>query len=108
MLSIKDIVELAKAGYKVADVKELLDLSKVETDIKEDSSIVADEKIDTISVTTSEIEDDKPEIDYKKLYEDTKKELETAQKKNINKDISNTEDDISDTDILTNLFKEFM
>lgn len=118
MLTIKDIVDLAKAGYKPADVKELIEISKSNSDMSsegdpegspENPSKDIDTFIpDTPTTTGSPEEDKKEEPDYKALYETTKIELDKAQKMNVRADISSAEDNKSDTDILKDLFKEFM
>lgn len=117
MMTIGDIVALAKAGYKPADVKELIEMTKeeekqVETnaDASESandnpSSEPAAEVSPSASAAPDETEDDK---DYKSLYEQAKKDLATAQKENVTKDISSAEDNQSDADIIKDLIKEFM
>ena len=124
MITIKDIVELAKAGYKPNEVKELIELSKTEendTPSISGSSDTAGE-INTPSNNvqystpnpsfTGEIspaaEPDKPETDYKALYEASQLELKEAQKANIKRDISSADDNKSDEDILKDLIKEFI
>ena len=125
MITIKDIVELAKAGYKVNEVKELIELSKSE-EIKEtdtsETSGSSDTAGETIPLTstestpnpsfTSEVspaeEPEKPETDYKALYEASQIELKEAQKANIKRDISSADDNKSDEDILKDLIKEFI
>lgn len=117
MLTIKDIVDLAKAGYKPADVKELIEISKSNSDMSsegdpegspENPSKDIDASIPVTPVKGSPEEDKQEEPDYKALYETTKIELDKAQKMNVRADISSAEDDKSDTDILKDLFKEFM
>ena len=114
MMTIGDIVALAKAGYKPADVKELIEMTKEEEkkDIadtsnaaNDDSSEPAAEVSPLASAVPDETEDD---TDYKALYEQAKKDLATAQKENANKDISSAEDNQSDADIIKDLIKEFM
>lgn len=93
-LSIKDIVELAKAGYKVSEVKELMSLGEMaasETKTEEPpagSGAISEPKPDTgeAKVPTENAQPEKPEnsIDYKLLYEQTKADLDKAQKANIN------------------------
>ena len=114
MLTIKDIVELAKAGYKPAEVKELLELSKSEDnkEVPEDNKEAPEDKKEEPKekkeVPEDKKEDEDKDIDYKSLYESTKKELDKAQKENRKKDISSDEDNKTDEDILKDLFKEFM
>jgi len=113
MMTIGDIVALAKAGYKPADVKELIEMTKEEekdiadtsNSANDDPSEPAAEVSPSASAAPDETEDD---TDYKALYEQAKKDLATAQKENVNKDISSEEDNQSDADIIKDLIKEFM
>lgn len=115
-MTLTDIVELAKQGYKPADVKELIALSK-EPETPDDGKQKAPEK---------DPEQDKPEdakepesakepegtdgeaIDYKKLYEDEKKKVSDLQKELTGKDISKDQDDHTDLDTVNDLMKSFM
>lgn len=116
MLTIKDILDFAKAGWKPADVKEVIELSKT-ADVKETDTTDSpsnDEPPEEPAVTAPvqqvipETETEKEEVDYKSLYESTKIELDKAQKVNSRLDISSSEDKKTDEDILKDLFKEFM
>lgn len=124
MITIKDIVELAKAGYKPNEVKELIELSKTEenmTSITSGSSDAAGEA-DPLIVSTPTRENNPSDLqevspaeeapeedkDYKALYEASQLELKEAQKANIKRDISSAEDNKSDEDILKDLIKEFI
>lgn len=100
-LSIKDVVDLAKAGYKYSEVKELLTLTE--------SQNTESTGTDTGDTHTTEVEDiqntniknepdqstdsesDAESIDYKKLYEDSQAKLKEAQQTNIKTDISGIE-----------------
>jgi len=100
-MNLKDIIELAKQGYTVSDVKELIALSNEnseneaeknpveevpEDDLKED--IPAEQKTEVPPAG------DDNSIDYKKLYEDSQAMLREAQKANVNRNIEpSTEDD---------------
>lgn len=95
MLSIKDVVSLAKAGYKPADVKELIELSKEEpaepapvaTEVKPAQPDPATEA--PAEVTTSVGEENKePEIDYKAKYNEL---LEANRKAALTRDNSGSE-----------------
>lgn len=124
MITIKDIVELAKAGYKPNEVKELIELSKNEEnnstiisgssdaagEADPPSNIVQDSTPNPsfdceVSPAEEAPNDDK---DYKALYEASQLELKEAQKANIKRDISSAEDNKSDEDILKDLIKEFI
>ena len=70
-MKFTDIVELAKAGYKPSDIKELYALKEPEDKQEPDG----DKKVQKGT------EPDDP-TDYKALYEAEKKKLEELQKKN--------------------------
>lgn len=124
MITIKDIVELAKAGYKPNEVKELIELSKNEENnstiisgSSDDagemdnppSNIVQDSTpIHSFTELSPAEETEKDDTDYKALYEASQLELKEAQKANIKRDISSEEDNKSDEDILKDLIKEFI
>lgn len=107
MLSIKDVVSLAKAGYKPADVKELIELSKNDTadavsgkpaaggtpsEVPEEQAPVAPEvkpEEAPAPVTTAAGEENKePEIDYKAKYNEL---LEANRKAALTRDNSGSE-----------------
>lgn len=122
MLKLDDIVALAKQGYKPADVKELIELSK-STDAAPDSS---EDVADTGNDTSTETEDDKkneeaskgtvadeaPEdvkvIDYKKKVEELEKKIQDLQKANTHKNIADHDDNKSDSDVFADVMKSFM
>lgn len=126
MITIKDIVELAKAGYKPNEVKELIELSKTEENDTPSISGPSDTAGEIDNPPYSNVQDstpknpsftgeispaeetDKPETDYKALYEASQLELAEAQKANIKRDISSADDNKSDEDILKDLIKEFI
>lgn len=94
-ISFKDVVELAKAGYKPADVKELISLSEMADQSKqEEPQGAAPAEIEPKSVSPEpdrapeNKEPEKPEeaVDYKKLYEQSQEDLKKAQAANIKKD----------------------
>ena len=94
-ISFNDIVALAKAGYKPADVKELISLSEMADQSKQEEPQGAMPAIDEPKSTSPEPdrvpenkEPEKPEeaVDYKKLYEQSKEDLKKAQAANIKKD----------------------
>lgn len=111
-MNITDIIALAKAGYKKADIKELLELetdnpnnseSKPTETQTEGAPEVTEEKNVTVQPESKE-----PELDYKALYEQSQAELKKAQQKNINKDVSNVQQGPSDMDILNDITASFM
>ena len=93
--SISDIADLARAGYKPSDVKELITLSEKAEQSKQEEPQGAMPAIDEPKSTSPEPdrvpenkEPEKPEeaVDYKKLYEQSKEDLKKAQAANIKKD----------------------
>ena len=118
MLNIKDVVDLARAGYKPADVKELIELSKTpeplqsETQPAQDVTLTEEQKITSISQSKTFEEPDKtpetvskentqPDVepDYKALYEAEKAKVNDLQIKNTQADVSapqTTEKDLLD------------
>ena len=69
-MKFSEIVELAKAGYKPSDIKELLTLKEPE------------DKPDPDKGKKEQKDIDPDEPDYKALYEEEKKKLEELQDKN--------------------------
>ena len=91
MLSIKDVVSLAKAGYKPADVKELIELSKEEP--KEEpapaaSEVTKTEEAPAEGTPAAGEENKEPEVDYKAKYEEL---LEANRKAALTRDNSGSE-----------------
>lgn len=86
MLSIKDVVSLAKAGYKPADVKELIEMSKdaPEEENKPKEQPAPEEK----KPEEPAPEEKEPEIDYKAKYEEL---LEANRKAALARDNSGSE-----------------
>ena len=83
-MKFSDIIDLAKAGYKPSDIKELLQLQeeKREADGSDGKSTEADGS-DGKPTKEKGNEGKKTEIiDYKKLYEEEKKLREELQDKN--------------------------
>lgn len=69
-MNIKDIIALAKAGYKPGEIKELLELA------------VPEPTADPEPAADPEPEPKEPEPDYKAMYEESQKKLLAAQKAN--------------------------
>lgn len=112
-MKFTDIVELAKQGYKPADIRELVAIAN-ESETKEaEQKTPEDEmqdKAEDQDAEASATESDKTEdaIDYKKLYEDEKKKTENLQQKLTNKDMSADDVKESDLDTVLEAVKGFM
>ena len=75
-MKFSDIVDLAKAGYKPSDIKELMKLQEPEEQPEENGS-------EGKQTEVKGSEGKKPEeVDYKSLYEAEHKKLEELQNKN--------------------------
>ena len=101
MLNIKDVVDLAKAGYTPKDVKELIELSKTPEPLQAETqpaqtaepiisqSTPADTEPDNVaSAAPKESEPPATEPDYKALYEAEKAKVNDLQIKNTQADVS--------------------
>lgn len=118
MLKLDDIVALAKSGYKVSDIKELIELSKeaeASTDapkgtVANEESVQEEPEKETVS---SQPEDTKEEaetekiVDYKSKVEELEEKIKVLQKANTEKKIADT-DEKSDSDVLAEAMKSFM
>ena len=92
-LSIFDIVELAKAGFKAADIKELtsVDIPDGDQGQTADGDAPAASEQPTAENSAKETEQDKSgaedtkedNVDYKSLYEQKCAELEKVQQSNV-------------------------
>ena len=116
--SIMDVVELAKAGYKPGEVKEIIAMANVteetpESAPKESESTEAKKEPETTPVAS-------PELDYKQMFETQKAQnesmqkqidelnskLASAQKTNISSDVSGNHAKVSTSETINNIFKD--
>lgn len=110
-MTFSDILALAKQGYTPSDIKELLALSTEETA----AQVPAEEVPEITQKAETQPEEQKvqevvekptePELDYKALYEESQKKLESIQKSNVQKDYSNNVKNTSDADVLLDIMK---
>ena len=108
-ISISDMIALAKAGYTPGQVKELMTMEisqdvKTETEAKAEEQQAAAAPIDKAKTASAEpnqatenagTEKSEDPVDYKALYEQTKADLDKAQKANVSQNagaVQNTED----------------
>lgn len=114
-MDLKDIISLARAGYKKKDIDELLQVQvdEPEPDPVPDNSTEPDTAPEGGDGASPE--DDEPETqpDYEKLYNDTKKELENtksqlaaAQKANVKN--NNASGDPTPDETVNDIFRQFM
>lgn len=115
MITISDIVALAKEGYKPSDIKELIELSKT-AQAKEDGgdtvavTVPSEDPVTEEAPATGSVEetDTADSVDYKALYEETKLKLDSAQQLNTRHNIQSDTEQEPDSDIIKDLIKNFM
>ena len=117
-INLKDIVELAKAGYKPSEVKELLTLATQSEVPASEGKEDQDEKTDLHDSGKEQPEeapkkstDDPKEegsiLSYKEKIEELEEKLRKAQSENVHKDTSDKEDK-SDEEKLNEITALFM
>ena len=82
-MKIEELVKLAEAGYTPAMVRELLSLNVAETPVPANEVSTSPDTAKTEPVQTETVAPEpeakkEPEIDYKKLYEETKADLDKS------------------------------
>ena len=126
-MNLKDIIALAKAGYSVSDVKELISMTSSddpepaaqeekpkdekteEPETGKDTASEAPEKSTEDPAKVIAIDEYKKQIDeYKKQIDDLKKQVKDLQEKNTHKDVSGNKDDKSDEDVINDITRSFM
>ena len=112
-MKFSEMMELAKAGYKPAEIAEMAKLEKVadapeeEEEIKDDTLADMEDKETPQDVQNqNDKDDDADQTDYKALYEQSQKALKEAQSANVNQNIGGT--DKKDEDILADAIRGFM
>lgn len=100
-IKFSDIIALAKSGYTVSDVKELMQLSETpsndETEAPQDNTEPAAEDPE---------EPEQEEVDYKTLYEQEQEKVKRLQAVNRNQNAQTNEK--TDQEILMDLARDFM
>lgn len=119
-MKLGDIIALAKLGYKKEDIQELISLADTAADPEstepengpEDVPAGEPEERSSEPEPEKTADDHKPEQELKALQDqitDLKKQLENAQKTNINKNNSGSVPDRpSDQDVLNDVMRNFM
>lgn len=101
-IGFKDIVALATAGYKPADIKELIELSKVTNTPEETSEETETHEELTNSVQNATEEDQEivtdDSLDYKKKFEEAENKLHEIEDKLLKLQKANTKEKIADSD----------
>ena len=115
MLNLNDIIALAKQGYKPADVKELIELSKTveaSEDDQEQPKDIPEEVPEAKEAPKEEVKKDDAEeagkiVDYKAKAEELEKKISELQKANT-KQNADKSDHKSDAELFADVMKSFM
>lgn len=119
-MNLKDIIALAKAGYSVSDVKELIAMAssedqepaKQEEKPKDEKTEEPQTGKDTASREPEKSTEDPAKViaidEYKKQIDDLKNQIKDLQEKNTHKDVSGNKNDKSDEDIINDITRSFM
>lgn len=118
-MKLRDIIDLAKLGYKKEDIEDLISMaaaaedpeSKEPENSPEDVAAGEPEERSPEDEPAKSADDDKSGQDLKVLQdqiEDLKRQLENAQKQNINKNNSGSFQEHSDQDVLNDVMRNFM
>ena len=114
-LSLKDLADLARAGFKVNDIKEIIATQNAEPEkAPEELAEIAPKESAQPEQEKAQNEEAESVVDYKKMYEDSQKEIFTvkeelkkAQTFNASKEIpSNDEKSLEEQ--LTELYKDII
>lgn len=102
-IKFADIIALAKSGYTVSDVKELMQLSDATTPSNDETEAPQD---NTKPAAEDPEEPEQEEVDYKTLYEQEQEKVKRLQAVNRNQNAQTNEK--TDQEILMDLARDFM
>lgn len=102
-IKFSDIIALAKSGYTVSDVKELMQLSDATTPSNDETEAPQD---DQEPAAEDPEEPEQEEVDYKTLYEQEQEKVKRLQAVNRNQNAQTNEK--TDQEILMDLARDFM
>ena len=102
-IKFADIIALAKSGYTVSDVKELMQLSDATTPSNDETEAPQDNQE---PAAEDPEEPEAEEVDYKSLYEQEQEKVKRLQAVNRNQNAQMTEK--TDQEILMDMARDFM
>ena len=102
-IKFADIIALAKSGYTVSDVKELMQLSDATTPSNDETEAPQDKQE---PAAEDPEEPEQEEVDYKALYEQEQEKVKRLQAVNRNQNAQTNEK--TDQEILMELARDFM
>ena len=102
-MTAREMMELAKAGYKPSEIAEMHKLMKdADPEIEEPKEEPKEEP----TPQPKEEPKEEPEKDYKKLFEESQKQLAEVQRSNLSKDLAGNQP--KEEDILAELVRSYM
>ena len=122
-ISFRDIIDLAKAGYKPSDVKELIQMAETSSSSSSDNTAQADAAPETksgaeqseekeenkeVSSSTESADEDKKIADLEAKIVDLTEKLSKAQSDNVRSDMADASDEKDAATILSELATSFM
>lgn len=113
---LADVAALARAGYSVSDVKEILQMSKAQPDAAAGEPEEPEKQLATEPEKSNPEKEEEPDApqqaenieDLKKQIATLQDQLKESQKNNINQNYANTQAPKSDEDQLAAIIKGFM
>ena len=102
-IKFSDIIALAKSGYTVSDIKELMQISDATTPSNDETEAPQD---DQEPAAEDPEEPEQEEVDYKTLYEQEQEKVKRLQAVNRNQNAQTNEK--TDQEILMDLARDFM
>ena len=103
-MSLKDIIELAKQGYKPSDIKELIALSQ---ESEQEQEQERDQETEQVAEQVAEQEPEKnQEKEQEQETDDKDRIIEELRKKLQNENLSGEDKIKTSTEILNNLLKD--
>lgn len=113
---LADVAALARAGYSVSDVKEILQMSKAQPDAPAGEPEEPKEQLATEPEKPNSEKEEEPGAtpqaeyidDLKKQVADLQEQLKQSQKNNINQNYANTTQTQTDEEQLAAIIKGFM
>ncbi|MBO7713724.1 MAG: hypothetical protein J6S85_26555 [Methanobrevibacter sp.] len=116
MQTLSDLAALARAGLKGDELKEIIALTKEDSTPAQGAPEIAQkDETQPEAQTDKDTETPKEELNYKKMFEDTTKELEAlkadlakAQQANVSKDVSNNNTAPKGQDAVNAIFRNII
>lgn len=111
-----DILAFAKAGWKPADVKEVIALSEAKNEAEEPKEPAPEsvQQPEEVNAAETPVQSEEKEVpDYKAMFEEQQKQIEAlqgdlkkAQSLNVTQNVAPAEPKLSRQEVVNNIFRE--